>query len=399
MTSLEQARTKVRELANKQLAIAEDPSLSDQTKIAQMDRLEPELKEARKAAQGSEALQERRARIFGATDPDTPGGGSQGLSVARKNASPLLPSGDALKQLHEAAQQHRSLRLSLDQGDDFGLKANAPEDWSGNYVPSRLLPTLQSRAESTRTAALFPQATMDTPSVEYVQVTGHTGNAAVVAPGETKPTVGINSAKQEARAVKIAGICTVEDESLDDFPDFAQVVTTEMQRSIIDAENVELLTGDGTTGHMTGLLATPGLLTRTAGVGENAADTIEQAMTDLRTGPAYSDADGVVLNPDDWSAIRRLKDSQGRYLVETGPTQAAQNRLWGVPVTLTTMCPAGQAVVGTFGLGGTVHIRRGLTVETSFNADDFARNKTTFRAEIREVLAIVRPDAFVHVTL
>lgn len=73
--------------------------------------------------------------------------------------------------------------------------------------------------------------------------------------------------------------------------------------------------------------------------------------------------------------------------------------LWGVPVKLTTALPVGTAVVGAFVLGGVLHVRRGLTVETNYNADDWARNKTTFRAELREVLAVKRPTAFVKVDL
>lgn len=100
------------------------------------------------------------------------------------------------------------------------------------------------------------------------------------APGALNPSIGLVSEKVEAKAVKIAGICSVEDESLEDFPDFAQVVSIELQNAVIDAENAELLAGDGTTGHMARLLTTS-----TTGPPFVASRTTRAATSSTRTRP------------------------------------------------------------------------------------------------------------------
>jgi HK97 family phage major capsid protein len=56
---------------------------------------------------------------------------------------------------------------------------------------------------------------------------------------------------------------------------------------------------------------------------------------------------------------------------------------------------AGTALVGSFGQGGQVFTKGGLTVEASnSHADFFQRNQTAIRAERRLALAIFRPGAF-----
>lgn len=398
-TRLTQARQKARTLATKMTAIVDNPHLSDADKLRQLDDYQPDLDAAQAEVKSLEGVARRRKQIFGTTHPGDNRPGQWDTPTGAAAVAPLVLPAHALKSLHEAAVQHRSLKIAVDLPDVGAKGPNQPEDWSGSYMPAQLMPTLTSLAESTRTASLFPTTSMTGPSVEYVRVTGHNGSAAVVAPGELKPSIGLVSEKIEAKAVKIAGICSVEDESLEDFPDFAQVVSIEIQNAVIDAENAELLAGDGTTGHMAGLLSTSGIQARTTLAGDTAADTIEQAITDLRTGSSYTGADAVIFHPDDWSAVRRLKDSTGRYVVDPDPTTAGALSLWGVPVKLTTALPVGTAIVGAFALGGVLHVRRGLTVETNYNGDDWARNKTTFRAELREVLAVKRPSAFVQVDL
>ncbi len=123
-------------------------------------------------------------------------------------------------------------------------------------------------------------------------------------------------------------------------------------------------------------------------------------MTDLRNGSAFAQPDGVVMNPTDWSAMRRLKDSQNRYLLTPDPTADVTPSLWGCSVILTTDMPAGTAVVGAFQLGGLLHVRQGMTVEVNNRSDqDWTHNTSTFRAELREALATLRPAAFNRVQL
>jgi hypothetical protein len=46
----------------------------------------------------------------------------------------------------------------------------------------------------------------------------------------------------------------------------------------------------------------------------------------LCSGPALAEPDLLVLNPDDWSTIRRIKDQYGRYLVALDPSDYQVNQ-------------------------------------------------------------------------
>lgn len=128
-------------------------------------------------------------------------------------------------------------------------------------------------------------------------------------------------------------------------------------------------------------------------------DAIEQAINDLRVGPAFAVADLLVLSPGDWSKLRRAKDTQGRYLIAPDPTAEEASTIFGLPVVATTTCPAGTGLVAAAQVGVQVWIRQGMTVESSPHADgSFTTNRTTFRAEERLARGTPRPSALCKVT-
>lgn len=384
MSAVLRAKSRIRELGAE---LTEIPTarLSVKNKNLRMDEIETELK----SLLDTIAAHERAQRLMvGGDAPWVDQGAGMTGAVTGQRVAPVVVPEHVMKGLHQAVMAHQSLKVDTKAADTLT-----------GYVPAILGPTLQRIIEPTRIASLFPAVSLSAPVIEYPRITGQTGTAGVVAPGGLKPLINLTTDLVTAHAAKIAGLLQVQDESLADFPNFSGVVTTELQRAIISAENAELLLGDGTTGHMDGLLHQAGL-TRTAAAGETVLDVIEQAMTDLRSGSAFAQPDGVAMNPTDWSAMRRLKDSQNRYLLTPDPTADVTPSLWGCSVILTTDMPAGTAVVGAFQLGGLLHVRQGMTVEVNNRGDqDWTHNTSTFRAELREALAILRPAAFNRVKL
>jgi len=389
MSAVLRAKSRIRALST-ELTELQTARLSVKNKNLRMDEIETELKgltdtiatheRAQSLMVGGDALGFDSAS---ANPPCFSAGGPTGQRVA-----PVTVPEHVMKGLHQAVMSHQSLKVDTKAADTLT-----------GYVPPILGPTLGRIAEPTRIASLFPAVSLSAPVIEYPRITGQTGAAAVVAPGGLKPLIDLTTDLVTAHAAKIAGLLRVQDESLQDFPNFSGVVTTELQRAITSAENTELLLGDGTTGHMDGLLHQAGL-TRTATTGETVLDVLEQGMTDLRNGAAFAQPDGIAMNPTDWSAMRRLKDSQNRYLLTPDPTADVTPSLWGCSVILTTDMPAGTAVVGAFQLGGVLHVRQGMTVEVNNRSDqDWTHNTSTFRAELREALAILRPAAFNRVSL
>jgi HK97 family phage major capsid protein len=169
----------------------------------------------------------------------------------------------------------------------------------------------------------------------------------------------------------------------------------------VDVENSELLgtTGDGTSGHLTGLLHTSGILTHTVANGAtNTLDDVEEAIATMRSGPVLAEPDLLVLNPLTWSAMRRTKDGYGRYLVAPDPTQGEANSLWNVEVLVTTEQTAGTGLLIDTTKFGRVLVREGLSLRTGTDGSDFTHNIVRFIGEERLALAVERPAALLAVT-
>jgi HK97 family phage major capsid protein len=113
----------------------------------------------------------------------------------------------------------------------------------------------------------------------------------------------------------------------------------------------------------------------------------------LRVGSSLAEANLLVLHPSTWSALRRLKDTQGRYLVNPDPTASDGQRLWDVPVLVTTTQAAGAGLLLDTTRFGKVLVREGINVSTGTSNDDFSRNITRFVIEERLALAVERPTA------
>ena len=380
------AQDAMRALVTKAAAVV----ASNQTpaaKKAALDAIEAEVK------QHQDTLgihKQARMLASGGEAPQVVGASSFALTGKSFGTAPSLNlDAEQLKALHHAATSKQNLRVETKSAMDLTTS-----------IPSTLSPQIVAfRREPTRVASLFPVQSMPGPAIEYVRHISNTGAAGTVAPGAPKPEITLTTDTVTATARKIAAHIGVVDETLLDFGATSGYLSNELVRAITSTENTQLLSGNGTAPNLQGILTTTGILTRTQGASpETALDTLELAMNDLRVGSSFTEADGLVMNPSDFSALRLAKDSQGRYLL--GPaTEGEPATLWGKPVVVTTDIAAKTVLVGNFAEGGSVLYRQGITIETQSAGTDWTSNITRFRAETRLALAIYRPSMFVKVTL
>lgn len=312
---------------------------------------------------------------------------TKAMTKTGREMAPLAFDDESLHVMHAAVTSRQSLRVKA---------FNTAE----SHLPAHLMGEVVGPVHETRLLDRLPVMGTTAPSVEYVRHTSTTGSAAITAEGAAKPELVMNLDHVIATAQKIAAHTAVSYEILSDWSAFVGYVQGELFRQIIDAENAELLNGDGTTGHLTGLLHTSGILTHAVDTGnsETALDAIERSIATLRTGAALAEPDLLVLNPTTWSAIRRSKDGQGRYLTAPDPTADEANSCWGVDVLVTTTMTAGAGALIDSSKFGTVHLREGLTLQTGTANDDFTKNQTRFVGEERLALAVVRPAAVLSIT-
>lgn len=115
-------------------------------------------------------------------------------------------------------------------------------------------------------------------------------------------------------------MASISRQMFDDFTDWAATTPHEIQAAIIDAENDEVLNGDGSGAHMTGLLNQAGTLSRESptisGVDYTAIDVLLDGINDIRIATnAFAEADMVILHPTDWNNIRKVKNSLGSFVL------------------------------------------------------------------------------------
>jgi hypothetical protein len=220
-----------------------------------------------------------------------------------------------------------------------------------------------------------------------------TAGAQTVHAGGQMPETSLTTVATILSAKKVAIFTTVVDELLADFPTFSAYTEVELQRQITDAENWQLLNGDGTGDNLLGLLNQTGTLSRAKGASDTALDVLEQGITDLRNGPSYCEPDAIIINPSTWSAIRRTKNTLGNYVLGD-PGQTTVSDVWGVPVLQTTQILPGVVVMGNMELATEAFVREGITINMTNSSDnDFTNGKVKIRAEERLTLGVARPTA------
>ena len=234
------------------------------------------------------------------------------------------------------------------------------------------------------------------PAIFWVQQTGFTNAAKVVAEGTTKPYSGIEFATKITPVTTIAHMFKASKQILDDFAQLQSTVDAEMRYGLKYVEEQEILFGDGTGVHLHGIVPQASAFDPAFSVEQqNGIDDLRLAM--LQAQLARFPASGHVLHFIDWAKIELTKDTLGRYILAnpsalTGPT------LWGLPVVATeTAAFQGKFLTGAFNAAAQLFDREDANVVISTeNADDFEKNMISIRCEERLALAVKRPEAFIY---
>lgn len=232
-------------------------------------------------------------------------------------------------------------------------------------------------------------------SVDYARQTTRTNNAAVVEEGATKPTSAYVWEQVNAVVRTIAHLAKITRQALDDSVQLQGEVDAEMRYGLAYVEEAEILTGDGTGQHLSGLITNATAYSapiNPAGT-ETMIDIVRLGL--LQAELALYPTDGVVLNSADWAAIELTKDSAGGYIF-ANPQQLAGPRLWGKPVVATPAMTIDKFLVGGFKLQTLYDRMAPEVLIASENADDFEKNLLTMRCEERVALAVKKPGALIY---
>lgn len=304
-----------------------------------------------------------------------------------------------LAPLHFPDEEMRRLQNAVQRGEPCRIE-HRDFSTADDLLPSSLFPTPIEFQHEGRLLAALPGYAMSAPSITFIRHVSTTGAPAPTAEGAVKPEVVFETDALTATAVKIAAHNAISQEIASDWPAFQSYCGGELYRAITDTENDQILNGDGNTGSMVGFYETPNILTHTSTVvgSDTHIDSIEEAITKLRVGPALATCDLIVLHPETWSAIRRTKDGQDRYMVAPDPTTDEANQLWGVSVLSTTANPVGTGLLIDTRKFGYVGVRESLSMRVGYANDDLTRNLIRTVGEERLVLCVTRPAAVVAIS-
>lgn len=269
---------------------------------------------------------------------------------------------------------------------------------------------VQGYRERPVVADLLSSGTISGNAIQYL-VEGVVEAAApftTVAEGATKPQFHVVDPTAVTDSLtKIAAFFKTTDEMVEDLPFMVSEINNRGLYLLSMFEEAQLLAGDGVGTNLLGLINRVGHQTEAqAAAPDTAADAIFRAMMEIQTATGLT-ADGIIINPADYQALRLAKDGNDQYMgggffsgqYGNGGV-VMQPPLWGLRTVVTTATPAKTVVVGAFRAAATVYRKGGVRVESTNSHDvDFTDNLITTRIEERIALAVRVPAAIDVVTL
>ncbi len=267
----------------------------------------------------------------------------------------------------------------------------------GILVPERIAGIQAPPARRLRVRDLLPQYPTSAGAVEGVKRSSFTNAASPVAETSTKPESAIEWGIESWPVRTIATWIPAAKQVVDDWAELRAAVDETLIEGLKDAEDSELLAGDGTGQHLSGLLAeaTP-YDTGLDVANDTRLDKLGHAIGQLET-LGYV-VDGLVLHPTDWRNAQQTKGTDGHYLLGSAAA-AGEPILWGKAVATTTAMAQGTFLVGAFRRAASIRDRQGVTVEVSdSHGDYFIKNMLAIRCEERLALAIRDGAAMVYGT-
>lgn len=231
----------------------------------------------------------------------------------------------------------------------------------------------------------------------YIRETAFTNNASPQVEGLAKAESADTFDTVSRPVITLAHWVPASRQVMDDLPALLDFVRNKLLFGLRFKEDLEILSGDGTGQHLTGLITSATAFTTSLlGTGWNKADILRRALQQVQI--ADEVATGFfVLHPTDWADISLLKSSQGEYLVsEPGGSDMGPASLWSVPVVVTNAIGKGTFLAGS-SEAAELFTRMDATIEISTEYSDyFVKNLIAILCETREVLCIYRPGAFVY---
>jgi HK97 family phage major capsid protein len=265
-----------------------------------------------------------------------------------------------------------------------------------NVRQPAIVPSAQERFT---VSDLMLQGTIDGKTSTYMEETTFTNAAAETAENTSKPEATLAFTERTDTLTKIPVWIPATDEVLDDNAGFESYVRGRLVFMIEQRREQQLLIGNGVGSNISGIENRSGIQTQAKG-SDPIPDAFYKAMIKIMT-TGDADPTAHVINPLDWQDVRLLRTIDGVY-IWGNPSEAGPERLWGLPVRVTSAQTQNTGLTGAFRPFAQVFHKTGraaITVAVSTeHSTFFVDNKVAILAEERLLLAVYRPAAFCTVT-
>jgi HK97 family phage major capsid protein len=291
-------------------------------------------------------------------------------------------------------------RFASGETNKFRIEANTITGQSGSpavnsdtLVPSQRLGGIVPGAFRTlRVTDVIPNFTTNSNIIEYTKESTFTNAAAEAAEGAAKAESTLEFTLSNAPVRTIAHFLKVSKQVLDDAAALQSYIDQRLRYGVELKLETQLIAGAGTGQQISGITASGNYTAFTPVTGDTALDSLNKAIQAVAV--ADYNATAIMMNPADWHAIERLKDSQNRYIVGNPAGGLLSAALWGLPVVVSNSVTSGKLIVGAFDIAHGLFRRQATVVEMfEQDSDNVQKNLVTVRGEARAALATFVPAA------
>ncbi len=269
---------------------------------------------------------------------------------------------------------------------------------------------------------LATKVPLSTDTLEYVELTARTNNAAFVAeatsadPAEAddvaagrKPESGMTFAEKSNPVQTIAHWVPITRRAAADAPQLVQLINAFLVRGLGVKIEDGLLNGNGTSPNIAGLLNTTNpyaglqaidISTKVAGDPNYTRwDALAEAASLVSVATeGMAQANAFLVNPADWFSGEFMLSKDGNQNYQNGgPFAAAGGNPWGLRPVLTTAVATGNQVVGDWREMLIGDRQQAQLFMTDSHADFFTRNILVMLGEQRLSCGVRMPQAFVNI--
>lgn len=240
---------------------------------------------------------------------------------------------------------------------------------------------------------LFRVIPVSTNMVNSLREATNTNSAAEVAEAAAKAESAVTFEQYNVPITTVAHWLKVSNQLLADAPAIVAYIETRLRDGLAQRIDLQLLNGDGNAPNISGLTDAGNFTAYTATAADLLTDAINRAKYALWALGHVPDA--VIVNPADWGAMERKKETTGDYLYGM-PGMAAGVNPFGVRVVLSSNMAAGSFWIGATNTAAVLYARSGAIIEMGYVNADFTNNLVTIRAEERLGLGVEKPTATLY---